>query len=134
MEKIPEHVYEMTGWYRKHFAITPMSKGKRIFIEFEMIRLGSRVWINEHYLGEYEYGDMTRVYDITEYINFEKENILAVRVGDGYAGGGDWRNSRRIVGDVKLISTNSLHFTPFGIQISTSFLEINSTIGGVGDW
>ena len=134
VEKIPEHVYERTGWYRKHFTITPGSKGKRIFIEFEMIRMGSRVWINGHYLGEYEYGDMTRVYDITDHIDFEQENILAVRAGDGYAGGGDWRNYRGIIGDVKLISTNNLHFAPFGIHItpvvseSTASIEVKTKI------
>lgn len=128
VDKIPEHVFEKIGWYRKHFTVNQVFKEGRIFIEFEMIRMGSRVWINGYDLGEYIYGDLTRVYDITDYLDFEKENILAVRAGDGYAGGGDWRNYRGIIGDVKLISTDNLHFAPFGIHITPVISESSASI------
>ncbi len=72
-------------WYRKHFVLPKTAKGKRILIEFEGARFGATVYINGHRVGIGENGVMAFGFDLTPYINYKGDNMLAVRVDN------DWR-------------------------------------------
>lgn len=72
-------------WYRKHFRLPKEANGKRILIEFEGARFGAQVYINGHNVGCADNGVMAFGFDLTPYILYNKENILAVRVDN------DWR-------------------------------------------
>lgn len=91
-------IYELTdtiAWYRKHFKVPAADKGKKIFLEFEGVRQGADFYLNGHHLGLHENGVMAVGFDITPYVKFGKENVLAVRTDN------NWRYRER--------ATNSLY-------------------------
>ena len=72
-------------WYRKHFVLPPSAKDKKIFIEFEGARFGAHAFLNGHDLGWCENGVMAFGFDLTPYVNYEGDNVLAVWVDS------DWK-------------------------------------------
>ena len=71
-------------WYRKHFKLPPKSKNKKVFIEFEGVRQGADFYLNGHYIGLHENGVMAVGFDLTPYINFKGDNVLAVRIDNNW--------------------------------------------------
>lgn len=71
-------------WYRKHFRLPKSDKGKKVFVEFEGVRMGADFWLNGHPLGFHENGVMAVGFDLTPYINYGGENVLAVRVDNSW--------------------------------------------------
>lgn len=67
-------------WYRKHFVLPQSAKGQNIFVEFEGVRFGARVFINGHELGWAENGITAFGFNLTPYVNYSAENVLAVLV------------------------------------------------------
>lgn len=86
------------GWYRKHFTIARKDSGQRFQIEFDGIFRDAHVWMNGFYLGNNQSGYVGVGYDITDYINYEKPNVITVRVdatqyeGWFYEGAGIYRH------------------------------------------
>ncbi len=72
-------------WDRKHFRLPADSRHKRVFVEFEGVRQGADFYLNGHYLGLHENGAMAVGFDLTPYINFKGENVLAVRIDNNWA-------------------------------------------------
>jgi beta-galactosidase len=106
------------GWYRKHFKINRADSGRRYVIQFDGIYRDSKIWINGYYLGTNASGYCGVSYDITNYIHFDQDNVLAVRVdasqyeGWYYEGAGIYRH-------VWLNSMNDLHIAEDGIFLNT---------------
>ena len=71
-------------WYRKHFRLPADAKGKKIFVEFEGVRQGADFYINGKYLGLHENGAMAVGFDLTPYIKYGQENVMAVRVDNNW--------------------------------------------------
>lgn len=86
------------GWYRKRFNINKADSGKRFQIQFDGIYRDANIWINGFYLGNNKSGYLGITYDITDYINYNKPNILVVRAdatqyeGWFYEGAGIYRH------------------------------------------
>lgn len=72
-------------WYRKHFRLPADAKGKKVFVEFEGVRQGADFYINGKYLGLHENGAMAVGFDLTPYINYGQENVVAVRVDNNWS-------------------------------------------------
>lgn len=102
------------GWYRKTFDIPAGDFGKHISLQFDGIFRNAKIWVNGFYLGSEPSGYATQVYDISEYLNFGGENVVAVRAdatleeGWFYEGGGIYRH-------VWLDKADPVHVAPFGI-------------------
>jgi beta-mannosidase len=74
--------YDFNGvaWYRKTFpAPTQLENGKRTWLHFEGVDYYSDIWVNEYYLGSHEGYFASFEYEISPYLNPEK-NLIAVRV------------------------------------------------------
>jgi beta-galactosidase len=86
------------GWYRKSFYLPVTDSGKRISIQFDGMFRDAQVWINGFYLGNHKSGYTGVTYDISDYIFFNKNNTLVVRLdatqyeGWFYEGAGIYRN------------------------------------------
>lgn len=65
------------------------AKGKKVFLEFEGARQGADFYVNGHHVGLHENGVMAVGYDITPYIKYGKENVVAVRTDN------DWKYHER---------------------------------------
>ena len=84
-----------TVWYRKHFKLPKSDKGKKIFIEFESVRQIADVYINGTYLGKNQTGFIPFGYDLTPYLKYNEENVIAVKVNNDR--GDDFRNNFPLV-------------------------------------
>lgn len=79
-------------WYRKHFKLPENIQNKKVFIEFEGVRQGADFYINGNYIGLHENGVMAVGFDLTPYLDFEGENVIAVRIDN------DWDYRERATG------------------------------------
>ena len=71
-------------WYRKHFRLPKGSEGKKVFVEFEGVRQGADFYVNGKYVGLHENGVMAVGFDITPYLDFKKENVIAIRIDNNW--------------------------------------------------
>jgi beta-galactosidase len=106
------------GWYRKKFKIPASDLGRHISIAFDGVFRNSIVWVNGHYLGTEPSGYHSFEYNISEYLNYGGDNVIAVRVdatmeeGWFYEGAGIYRH-------VWLNKTNPLHIATNGTYVTT---------------
>ncbi len=107
------------GWYRKTLAVPVADRGKHLELEFDGVYEYSQVWINGHLLGERPYGFISFTYDVTPYLNFGGDNIIAVRVDNSRQINCRWYSGSGIYRDVWLIATDPLHIPPWGTSVST---------------
>ena len=111
--KYPEY---SVGWYRKSLFIPEEDRGRRIMIEFEGIFRDSEVFCNGIYMGHERSGYATSLYDMTEYLDYGKDNVITVRVdaskeeGWFYEGAGIYRN-------VYLHKTSDTAVAPYGVML-----------------
>jgi beta-galactosidase len=71
------------AWYRKHFKLPAGSSGKKVFLEFEGIRMAGEFYLNGKLIGRHENGVMAFGFDITDQIA-PGENVLAVRIDNSW--------------------------------------------------
>lgn len=70
--------YQGEVWYRKHFNIDRILKGKKLFLHFEGIMGKCKVWINGIQVAEHFGGYTPVIIDITKAAKPGQENIIAV--------------------------------------------------------
>ena len=122
-----DHPENSIGWYRKTFFIPASDLGKRISIEFDGVFRHSIVWVNGFYLGTENSGYTSFSYDITDYLNYGGENVVAVRVdatmeeGWFYEGAGIYRH-------VWLNKTSPLHVERYGTFITTKLKNDSAVV------
>ena len=107
------------GWYRKTFLIPDSWKAKKIAIYFEGVYMNSEVFINGKSLGVYPYGYTSFSYDLTPYLNFGKENVIAVRVDNSQQSNTRWYSGSGIYRHVWMIASDPVHVAHWGVAIST---------------
>jgi len=115
------------GWYRKTFNIPESDLGRRIHVAFDGVFRNSIVWINGHYLGTHPSGYLGFDYDITDYLNYGGDNVIAVRAdatmeeGWFYEGAGIYRH-------VWLNKLDELHIVPNGTYVNSQLQNQQATI------
>ncbi|MGC4090479.1 MAG: beta-galactosidase GalB [Polyangiaceae bacterium] len=86
------------AWYRKRFAVSESDRGRRIELEFDAAMSFSAVFLNGRLVGGWPYGYSTFRLDLTDFIEYGRDNVLAVRLDNPpnssrwYPGGGLYRN------------------------------------------
>lgn len=125
------------AWYRKHFQMPQGTDGKRVTLRFDGIAGVSTVYLNGclmyHNFSRYN----TFEINITDYVFYDKENVIAVYVnteefeGWWYQGGGIYRN-------VHLTVTDPVAIDLYGVyapckKVSETGWEINLETTVVND-
>ena len=97
------------AWYRKHFSLPEGSENKRVMLRFDGIAGKSTIYLNgclmRHNFSSYN----TFEIDISDYVFYDKENIIAVYVntegfeGWWYQGGGIYRNVHLVITELTAI-------------------------------
>jgi len=106
------------GWYRKHFNVPGSDKGKQIYIDFDGAMAYPEVWLNGKFVGGWAYGYASFRLDLTPFVEFGHENVIAVRLDNPpessrwYPGSGIYRN-------VWLVKTKFIHVAQWGTYITT---------------
>jgi beta-galactosidase len=72
--------YQFISLYRRHFQLPPGANGKRVFIDFGAVMTAATVHINGHRLGEYRGGYTPFSYELTQFVNWRGDNVIAVEV------------------------------------------------------
>jgi len=108
------------GWYRKNFKISKKDQGKIISIEFDGVYMNSSVWINGHLLGNRPYGYISFSYDLTPYINWEGNNVIAVKVDNSDQPNSRWYSGCGIYRDVRIVKTHPVHIPQWGTYVITT--------------
>jgi beta-galactosidase len=75
-----EKTYEFISIYRRRFRLPAAARGQRIFVDFEGVMTASTVWLNGVRLGEYKGGFTPFSFELTEHVDWNGENVLAVEV------------------------------------------------------
>ncbi|WP_167855346.1 glycoside hydrolase family 2 TIM barrel-domain containing protein [Hymenobacter wooponensis] len=107
-----------TGWYRKTFRLPRAHKGQRVQVQFDGVYMNAEVWLNGQLLGTHPYGYTSFWYDITDKVQPEADNVLAVQVrNEGlnsrwYSGSGIYRH-------VWLTVQEPVHVGQWGTYITT---------------
>ena len=105
--------YDGFGWYRNQFIVPSSDSHKKIQLGFGAVDEACKIWINGQlvldrpfpYKGDADSWRQAFDVDITEYVHFNKPNMLAVRVEDNSGGGGIWRPVKLLISEAKQ-STN----------------------------
>src|SRR5205814_8192277 len=84
-KKLPWHSfdeksYQFVSIYRRHFRLPPEARGRHVLVDFDGAMTASTVWINGQRLGEYKGGYTPFSFDLTQHINWESDNLLAVEL------------------------------------------------------
>lgn len=110
--------YFGVAWYRKHLAIPIEDVGKQIYLDIDGSMSYTTVWCNGQIVGGWPYGYTSWRVDLTPYIKFGGDNVLAIRLDNPanssrwYPGGGIYRN-------VWLTKTSPVHIGQWGTFICT---------------
>jgi beta-galactosidase len=107
------------GWYRKNFYVPSSWKGKHISIYFEGVYMNSEVFINGKSLGVHPYGYTSFYYDLTPYLEYNKKNVISVRVDNSQQINSRWYSGSGIYRHVWLGVTNPVYFSQWGTVITT---------------
>ena len=107
------------GWYRKSFTVSKKDKGNIIKIEFDGVYMNSSVYLNGHLLGTRPYGYISFSYDLTPYINWDSDNVIAVKVDNSDQPNSRWYSGCGIYRDVRLVKVNEVHIAEWGTYVST---------------
>jgi beta-galactosidase len=107
------------GWYRKHVVIGNEYASRLVSLEFDAVQKYSKIFVNGKLAGEHKGGYNSFTLDITPYVQFGKENLIAVLVSnrrdDPYGAippmtAGNWNVYGGISRDVRLVIKDRLHF------------------------
>lgn len=115
------------GWYRKHFSIDKKDEGKHFEIQFDGVYRNAAIWVNGFFVGTNFSGYIGKSYDITDYMNFEGDNVIVVRVdatqseGWFYEGAGIYRH-------VWLNTFNNVHIPNDGVFVHSTVNGKKATV------
>ncbi len=114
----PEFPENSVGWYRRKFTIPKRDLGKRINVEFDGVFRDCIVWINGHRLGRHASGYIGFHYDLTDYLNYGGENVIALRA-DASQFEGWWYEGAGIYRHVWLVKTAPVHLARWGTFVTS---------------
>ena len=107
------------GWYRKSFKVSEKERGQVLSIEFDGVYMNSSVYINGHLLGTRPYGYISFCYDLTPYINWGGDNIIAVKVDNSDQPNSRWYSGCGIYRDVRIVKTGLIRIAQWGTYVRT---------------
>jgi beta-galactosidase len=105
-------------WYRKHFDIPSGDAGKKILLDFDGVMSYAEVWLNGRFVGGWPYGYSSFELDLTPFIRFGGENVLAIRL-DSPPDSSRWYPGAGIYRNVWLVKTAPIHISHWGALVTT---------------
>jgi beta-galactosidase len=108
------------GWYRKTFTVPVTSKGKLVYVEFDGVYQKSQVWINGHLLGFRPNGYISFRYELTPWLKFGANNVIAVKVDNSVQPNSRWYSGSGIYRNVRLVTTSKTAVNQWGTYTTTT--------------
>lgn len=107
------------GWYRKRFLMPAGDRGRIALLEFDGIYQNSEVWINGHSLGKRPYGFVPFAYELTDFLRYGADNVVAVRVDNSRQTNCRWYSGSGIYRHAWLLQTDPLRVGYWGTFVTT---------------
>lgn len=106
-----------SAWYRYHFCVGEADRNKRVAFYFEAVATGCRVFLNGCPVGENACGYTSFEVDVTDFLSFERENVLAVHVNAASPHEGWWYEGAGLYRPVWLVKTAPVCVDRYGVYI-----------------
>ncbi|MGC2638601.1 MAG: glycoside hydrolase family 2 TIM barrel-domain containing protein [Acidobacteriaceae bacterium] len=107
------------GWYRKRFTVPDADRGRIVTLEFDGVYQNSEVWINGHTLGTRPCGFIPFAYEITPWLRYGAENVVAVRVDNSRQTNCRWYSGSGIDRHTWLLKTAPLRIAYWGTFVTS---------------
>jgi len=107
------------AWYRRHFKISSADRGRLVTLELDGVYDNSEVWLNGYLVGGRPYGFESYTCDLTPLLNFDGDNVIAVRVDHSRIADSRWYTGSGIYRNVRLVLTDALHLEHWGTFVTT---------------
>ncbi len=109
-----------SGWYRRDLVADPSWRGRRVLLDFEGIMLVGDVYLNGLRIGGTDYGYLGFEVDVTDLIDYDHPNVLAVKADTGQPENSRWYTGGGLYRDVNVVVTDpEMHFTRHPLYITT---------------
>lgn len=112
------------GWYRKNMTIPANYERKRLYLLFDGIMAFPSIYVNGQLAGKWDYGYNSFYLDITNLVNFNADNTLAIHV-DTQKHDSRWYPGAGIYRKIQLIAVNPMHVAIWGTYITTPVIKPN---------
>ncbi|MCX6309212.1 MAG: DUF4982 domain-containing protein [Bacteroidia bacterium] len=103
------------GWYKKVLQIPQEKTGQKVYLYFEGVYNRSEVFVNGKSVGKRPSGFISFMYDVTPFIQFGIENVIAVRVDHSLSADARWYTGSGIYRDAWLVYGNPVHIAQWGV-------------------
>ncbi len=107
------------GWYRKTFRISDSHGDMKYRLYFEGVYERSEVFVNGIKVGGHHYGYTSFYCDITDALNPDGDNIVAVKADNSHQKNCRWYSGSGIYRHVWLISSDKLHISDQSVFMTT---------------
>ena len=110
------HIEVHAAWYRKWLKIRPENENCRVYLHFDGVFRDCLLYVNAYYVCRHESGYDSFYVDISDFLDYENDNLIAVRInpekheGWWYEGAGIYRN-------VWIEVSDGIRFEPMGIYV-----------------
>ncbi len=103
------------GWYRKTINIPQDKQGEKVYLYFEGVYNRSEVFVNGHSVASRPNGYLSFMLDATPYIQYGKDNVIAVRVDHSQSADSRWYTGSGIYRNVWMVYANPVHIAQWGV-------------------
>lgn len=114
------------GWYdardyiyEKVFCPPKFYKNQRVLLEFEGIYHKATVYVNDKKAAFHDYGYTGFYVDVTEYLDYETENVIRVEAVNSDQPNSRWYSGTGIYRPVWMYLLPEQHIKPEGIRVTT---------------
>ena len=116
--------YIGVGWYRTIIDVSEFSSEKQALLTFDGAMSNAQVYVNGHKVGHRPYGYSYFYFDVSDYIQKGKENIVAVRL-ENFPFSSRWYPGAGLYRKVRLIIKDKTSFSHWGNYITTPYISNN---------
>lgn len=136
-----EHYYRGLACYRKQiFLSSEKYSGKQLYLEFGGANTIAEVYINGFFTGKHEGGYSAFRFNITSLVNFDKENLIVVKVSNSptdyiapITDQGDFTKMGGLYRSVRLLSVEQIHvamedYGSYGVYVTPRNITSESSL------
>ncbi len=116
------HFTYHNAWYRRHFTLDEAEEGRRIALYFEGVAAHAAVYVNGCLAGRNFCGYTPFELDITSFVLFGEDNVIAVYADPASSHEGWWYQGGGIYRDVWLIKSDQAHILRGGVFLHPEHL------------
>jgi beta-galactosidase len=107
------------GWYRRALELPEGRPGQRVYLDFDGVMAFPKVYVNGRLAGEWDYGYTSFRVDVTPFVEWGGENVIAVHV-DTRRWGSRWYPGAGIYRKVSLTLAESIHVAHWGVRVDAT--------------